>query len=133
MSVLCRKKEIESYWVEYKLKTEIIHSEKGDLSYCKMNNEIITTSSDFLETMINCPTETIVLDKDSLNQEFFNLKTGVAGEFLQKISNYKRRLIVLGNYENIKSKSLNDFIYESNKTGKVIFTKTIEEAIQLLK
>ena len=115
------------------MKTEIVHSEKGDLSYFKMDNEIIATSSDFLEVLSNCPTYTIILDKEALNPDFFDLKTGVAGNFLQKISNYKRRLVVLGNYENIKSKSLNDFIYESNKTGQVVFTRSIEEAIRLLK
>jgi len=118
---------------EVKMKTKIIHTEKGDLSYCQMENESIATSSDFLETIVNCPTHTIILDKSALNRDFFELKTGVAGEFLQKVSNYKRRLVVLGNYENIKSKSLKDFIYESNKTGQVVFTKSIEEAIKLLK
>jgi len=112
---------------------EIIHTEKGDLSYCKMSNEIISTPSEFLDLMMNCPTEIIVLDKEALHKGFFELRTGLAGEILQKISNYRKRLVVLGSFDNIESKSLNDFIYESNKTGKAVFTETIEEAINLLK
>lgn len=112
---------------------EIIQTEKGDLSYCRMDNETVSTSSAFLDLMMNCPTETIVLDKEALHKDFFELRTGLAGEILQKISNYQRRLVVLGNYENIEGKSLNDFIYESNKAGKVVFIKTIQEAIKLLK
>lgn len=112
---------------------EIIQTEKGDLSYCRMDNETVSTSSAFLDLMMNCPTETIVLDKEALHKDFFELRTGLAGEILQKISNYQRRLVVLGNYENIEGKSLNDFIYESNKAGKAVFIKTIQEAIKLLK
>ena len=53
------------------MKTEIVHMEKGDLSYCKMENEIIATSSDFLEAILNCPTHTIILDKEAVSQDFF--------------------------------------------------------------
>jgi hypothetical protein len=111
---------------------EIIHTEKGDVSYCRVD-EPIATPSDFLDVIMNCQTDTIALDKQALHDDLFELKTRLAGEFLQKIVNYRRRLVVLGNFENIESKSLNDFIYESNKTGRIVFARTIEEAVKLLK
>jgi hypothetical protein len=112
---------------------KIIPTEKGDLSYCRMNDEIINTTSEFLDLMVLCPTDTIVLHKENLPPAFFDLKSGIAGEFLQKTSNYHRKLIILGDYSDYKSESLKAFIYESNKTGLVIFTRDIDQAVKLLK
>jgi hypothetical protein len=111
---------------------EIIHTDKGDLSYCRVDKPI-ATPSDFLDVIMNCQTDTIALDKQALHDDFFELKTRLAGEFMQKVVNYGRRMVVLGDFENIESKSLNDLIYESNKTGRIVFAKTIEEAVELLK
>jgi hypothetical protein len=116
------------------MKTEIIKSIKGDLSFCKMDeNEKIQNASDFLDLMVICPSDTIVINKENINGDFFDLKTGIAGDILQKISNYKKRLVILGDYKDIKSKALNDFIYESNITGQVVFADEIKNAVKLLK
>jgi hypothetical protein len=37
----------------------------------------------------------------------------------------------VGDFENIKSSSLKNFIYESNKTRQIIFVKTLEEALKI--
>jgi hypothetical protein len=42
-------------------------------------------------------------------------------------------MAIIGDFENIKSKTLKDFIYESNKTKQIIFVKTIEEALKIFK
>lgn len=63
---------------------------------------------------------------------FFDLKTGLAGDILQKFSNYNIKLAILGNFKNEQSKSLNDFIYESNKTGRINFVETFDEAVNSL-
>ncbi|MCA9973090.1 MAG: DUF4180 domain-containing protein [Anaerolineales bacterium] len=112
---------------------ETIHTAKGDLSYYRPDGDVIATPAEFLDLMANCSTDTIVLDKAALHADFFALRTGLAGEILLKLSNYRMRLIVLGDYENIESRSLRDFIYESNRTGNVLFTKTIEDAVRLLR
>jgi hypothetical protein len=61
---------------------EIAHTEKGDLYYCKIDNETIATASGFLDLIMNCSTETIALDKEALHTDYFELKTGLAGEIL---------------------------------------------------
>jgi hypothetical protein len=93
----------------------------------------VRTAGDLLDLMANSPSATLAIHQESLHPDFFDLKTGLAGEMLQKISNYRRRLIIIGDYANIASKSLRDFIYESNKTGKVIFSEDLEKAARLLK
>jgi hypothetical protein len=74
----------------------------------------------------------IVLAKKQLRAGFFDLSTRIAGEILQKFSNYRMKLSGIGDFSNPKSKSLRDFIYESNKYGLVTFVSSYEEALKRL-
>jgi hypothetical protein len=97
---------------------------------------VITEVQDALDLMANCryqgANSIIVLEKHVL-PEFFDLKTGIAGEILQKFSNYNMRLAIVGDFAKYTSKSLNDFIYESNKTGRINFVGSTDEAKNRLK
>jgi hypothetical protein len=79
--------------------------------------------------MNNC--STIIIKKENVVNNFFDLSTGIAGEILQKFSNYHKRMAIVGDFTNTKSKSLKDFMYESNKTGQIIFVNRIEEALKI--
>lgn len=70
----------------------------------------------------------IIVKEENFSPDFFDLKTGLAGEILQKFSTYRKQLAIVGEFEKYKSKSLRDFIYESNKTGRILFVSNIEEA-----
>lgn len=74
----------------------------------------------------------IILYESLLPKEFFDLKTKLAGEILQKFSNYRMRLAIIGDFSNIKSRSLRDFIRESNKRGIITFPGSLEEALSVL-
>jgi hypothetical protein len=116
------------------MKAEVIESRKGALSRCLFReDERIAQVGDFLDLLVNCLTSTVVLNKADLAEAFFDLKSGLAGDCLQKVSNYGRRLIVLGDYRGIASRSLKDFIYESNRTGKVVFADDLESAVEMLR
>jgi hypothetical protein len=71
----------------------------------------------------------MIIHAEDLGTEFFDLKTGIAGEILQKFSNYRMRLSIVGDFSRVKSKSLKDFIRESNRTGIITFVSTLEEAL----
>jgi hypothetical protein len=73
----------------------------------------------------------MILKKENITADFFDLSTGIAGEILQKFSNYRKRMAITGDFENIKSKSFKDFMYESNKTKQILFVKTREEALRI--
>ncbi len=73
----------------------------------------------------------IIYEKD-ITPDFFDLKTGIAGEILQKFSNYRISLAIVGDFSKYKSKSLHDFIFESNKGKHINFVLTSVEAIQIL-
>jgi hypothetical protein len=76
--------------------------------------------------------DAVILSGKHLPKDFFDLKTGIAGDFLQKFSNYRIRLAIIGEFHNIRSKSLKDFIFESNKNKQISFVSTLEEALERL-
>jgi len=92
---------------------------------------IIKNVQDFLDITANCPSRNILIHKENIIAEFFDLKTKIAGEILQKASNYRVRLGIVGDFKDIKSKSLRDFIYESNKTEEILFKETAEEVLEI--
>lgn len=75
----------------------------------------------------------LIIHEQNLNADFFDLKTRLAGEVLQKFSNYRVKIAVVGDFTKYQSKSLQDFILESNKSNYVFFTDNINSAIKRLK
>lgn len=75
---------------------------------------------------------TLVFEKESLPEAFFDLRTNIAGEILQKFTNYRFRVAFVGDYAGYTSKALRDFIYESNKGNSVFFVETLEQALECL-
>ena len=51
---------------------------------------------------------------------------------MQKFTLYGVQLTIIGEFEKYNSKSLNDFIYETNKQGQILFLSSEEEAIKCL-
>ena len=74
----------------------------------------------------------LILHAADLSAEFFDLRTGLAGEVLQKFSNYRMQLAIVGDFSHLKSRSWRDFIRESNRGRTVSFLPTLEEALSLL-
>lgn len=92
---------------------------------------LIITPQDALDVLGECVFNGvyhIIVYADQITPKFFDLKTGIAGEILQKFSTYGVKLGIVGDFLNIKSASLRSFIVESNKYGRVIFVETIEMA-----
>lgn len=74
----------------------------------------------------------IILPKEALLDDFFDLSTGFAGEILQKFVNYSVKLAIYGDFSLSLSPALKAFIYESNKGNHICFFPTLEEAIEHL-
>ncbi len=97
--------------------------------------DLISNPDDILDLMAEARyngSSTMIIQDRSLHPDFFDLKTRVAGEILQKFSNYRMRLAVVGDFSAFKSKSLQDFIRESNRMGTIYFVGTIDEALSKL-
>ena len=76
--------------------------------------------------------DALVLPKENLPEAFFDLRTGLAGEVLQKCTNYQMKIAIVGDFSVYDSKALRDFIRESNRGGAVLFLPSAEEAVEAL-
>jgi len=74
----------------------------------------------------------MILSKDAVSKEFFDLSTKLAGEVLQKFINYQMRIAFVGDFSVYSSKSLKDFISESNRGNAIFFLSNEEEAMEKL-
>ncbi len=95
----------------------------------------ITSPEDLLDFMADAGyngSTGLIIHSATLGSDFFELNTGLAGEILQKFSNYRMRLAIVGDFTNIKSKALRDFIRESNTRGTINFVGSHEEAFARL-
>lgn len=96
----------------------------------------ITEIQDVLDIIVSAhyteQSTVLVFYKESLPQRFFDLKSGYAGEMLQKFSNYRTKLAIVGDFSDIASKSLKDFMYECNKGNLVFFKNDLASAVTAL-
>lgn len=99
-------------------------------------DETINGVQDILDiiasSQYNHDCEGIIIYKESLGEHFCDLKTGYAGEVLQKLSNYNMRIAIIGDFSQYKSKSLHAFIYECNKGRSVFFKDSVEGGLAAL-
>jgi Domain of unknown function (DUF4180) len=77
----------------------------------------------------------VVVPISRLDPTFFQLRTGLAGEILQKFVNYRLKLVILGDYSQLalNSTSLRDFIRESNRGNAIWFLadrKNLEKRLE---
>lgn len=76
--------------------------------------------------------EAMILPKATVAEAFFELRTRIAGEILQKFINYHMKLAIVGDFSGYTSKALADFIRESNRGKDIFFVPTQEEALLVL-
>lgn len=74
----------------------------------------------------------LVINKEALSEEFFQLSTRLAGEILQKFVTYQIKLAIYGDFSQYTSKALRDFIRESNQGNQIFFLETEEEALDAI-
>ncbi len=70
----------------------------------------------------------VMVKEEQVTPDFFDLKTKIAGDILQKFAQYGIQLAIVGDFAKFESKALRDFIYESNKQGQIYFVESIEQA-----
>ena len=88
-----------------------------------MDDKDTTTANDLLGEAWGAEAELVVVPVERLANGFLDLSTRIAGEVIQKFTNYRMRLAFVGDIAARveASRSLRDFVYESNKGGQVWF------------
>ncbi|MFW6120130.1 MAG: DUF4180 domain-containing protein [Petrotogales bacterium] len=113
----------------------LIRTGLGTATLTTNRNVLIKSAQDALDLFSDAVYEgcnNFIVYKENLSEDFFDLKTGLAGEILQKFSNYRMRLAIIGDFSKYKSKSLEAFIIESNRGNQTFFVSSVEEALKAL-
>jgi len=118
------------------MKITSIKENNVEIAVVSSSETLITDVQSSLDFMATVRYETgcdrMVLNKSVLCEDFFHLKTKLAGEILQKFVNYHVKIAIVGDYSVYTSKSLKDFIYESNKGNDIFFLANEKEGIEKL-
>ncbi|MCZ4224291.1 DUF4180 domain-containing protein [Pedobacter rhodius] len=104
-----------------------------DIAEIISTDVIINNTEDGLDLLGNLyyqGFDKVIIDKQNITPDFFDLKNGIAGEILQKFSNYRVSLAIVGDFSTYQSRSIKDFIYESNKGKHINFLASTAEALQ---
>lgn len=115
---------------------EVIHESNGKtIAEIQSDEVIVGSSQDALDVMADLGARgirEIIIHQKNLAPSFFSLSTGLAGDILQKFSNYQVRLAIVGEHARFTSGSLQAFIRESNRGNTVFFVSSVEEALRRL-
>jgi len=98
-----------------------------------IGDEVIITcvedSTDLLGNIYYQGYDALILHEQNFSSAFFTRKSGLAGEVLHKFSNYSIRLAIVGDFTRYSSKSLSQFMYESNSGRNILFVPSKDKAI----
>lgn len=72
----------------------------------------------------------MIIHEKNISADFFDLKTKLAGDILQKFIQYRMALAIVGEFKKYNSRSLNEYIFESNKGKTINFVASVEEALK---
>ncbi|MFD9501317.1 DUF4180 domain-containing protein [Streptomyces sp. NPDC060035] len=105
---------------------------------CAPEGEVIGGESDVLDLVGNAAyqgAQWVVVPVARFDDAFFQLRTRVAGEIVQKFVNYRVGLVVLGNISRhtAASSALQDFVRECNRGRQTWFLADAEELRERLK
>lgn len=117
------------------MKIEIINVNGNNIAVLKDKEILIRELQDALDIMAEASYQNankIIITDDQIIPAFFDLKTGIAGEILQKFSVYNVWLAVIGDFSKYSGRNLRNFIFESNRYGRINFVSSFEEAKEKL-
>jgi Domain of unknown function (DUF4180) len=77
----------------------------------------------------------VLVPVERLEEDFFHLKTHLAGQIIQKFVTYRLRLVILGDISRYvaQSHAFRDFVYETNQGNHVWFITNLQELNERLK
>jgi hypothetical protein len=99
---------------------------------CGPNGEIIQderAAVDLIGEALGQHAEVVVIPAERLGDAFFRLRTGVAGDIMQKFVTHRLLLVIMGDISRYvaESSALRDFVGETNQGDHVWFLSSREE------
>jgi hypothetical protein len=112
--------------------TDAVQERRGvPVLVCAKDGPTISTTQDALDLIgaTYGQADVVAIPVERLDESFFRLRTGVAGEIMQKFVNYQVRLAVVGDVAQRaqESTAFRDLVRESNRGRQVWFVTDLEE------
>jgi hypothetical protein len=115
---------------------EKVETDGGTIAIVSSDEILIKDVQSALDLMATVQYETgshrMVMNQSIFSEAFFDLKTRLAGEILQKYINYHVKVAIIGDFSVYPSQSLQDFIYECNKGSDFFFLPSEQQGIERL-
>lgn len=113
-----------------------LHEQEGRrTAEVKADGVVVRSAADMIDMIASIVWEnevdSLAIRAENIAPEFFDLSTGIAGEVLQKCSNYQFRLAIIGRFEQYPSSHLQAFIRECNRGRQVVFVGSLQEAMEM--
>ncbi len=112
------------------MKIEICEKEGVRAAVVENNGVVVAAVQDALDLMADPALDgarRIILKRENIAPEFFDLSTRIAGEILQKFATYQMKLAIVGDFSDL-SQTFADFAYESNRGSQIFFCATVDDA-----
>jgi hypothetical protein len=90
------------------MKIEITNVNGMNVAKLVSDNIEIRSTQDALDLMANCYNQKaskLIVDEKNIIPEFFDLKTGILGEILQKFATYNFQIAIVGDFSKYPSKN----------------------------
>jgi uncharacterized protein DUF4180 len=110
---------------------EVVDSGGTPVLVCAADGPAISTPQDALDVIGSAfgRADVVAIPAGRLDDRFFQLRSGLAGEIMQKFVNYRIRLAVVGDITApvAASDALRDLVRESNRGRHVWFVADLDE------
>jgi Domain of unknown function (DUF4180) len=89
----------------------------------------IRSFQDISDAIVACiDADGLILTEDDLAQEFFDLRSGLAGELFQKFTNYKLRVAIVLPDPKAYGERISELAYEHKSHSMIRFVRSKDEA-----
>ena len=112
---------------------EIIERSAHTIAHLIQLDKPISSVQDAVDVLGNASYQgavAVIIEEKDLAPDFFDLKTRLAGDILQKYANYQMKLAIVGDFEKYNSNALNAFIVECNRGKHIFFVPDFDSALE---
>jgi hypothetical protein len=114
----------------------VLHEHEGMLIAEIISSEVVITAAQDILTLAYKKSmqgvRHIIFQREHLHPDFFTLRTGLAGDILQKCVMYHVHVAIVGDFSTITSQSFQDLIIESNRGRDIFFVPDVDTAKKML-
>jgi hypothetical protein len=110
---------------------EGVQTRSGYYLLVSCSHQGITSERDIFSMLEACyekQTNNLIILESCLHTDFYDLRTGLAGEIFHKLSTYQIKAAFVGQWSEIENERFQELKYECNKGNQFHFTPTLDEA-----